>query len=223
MTTQQIYKQFLIDMNKDDTNEGINILPSHFVLMFNTEAVRWLGQKLKDDGDNVQLNGLDELLESDVQLTKVAQSEDSVEFQLPSNYYRHASSFVKADRGECKGHRIFTFEKKPLGFNSVLADGFSGPQFDYEETPFIVTKNKFKVYFDDFQIKSAFVSFYKRPDPIDMAGYEKIDGTISVDQHTNLIDEHVDEVLTRLVARVSGNVKDLERFQIAKERSSSEP
>lgn len=223
MKTPEIYKRFLLDINKNDTNEGISILPSHFVLLFNTEAVRWLSEKLRDDADNQKIDHLNELLETDVKLNKVNEHEDSVEFQLPDDFHWYASSYSKADRGECKGVKIFNFEKKPLGFVAVLADGFSRPSFDYEETPFIISKNKIKVYFDDFKITSVVANFYRKPKPVDMAGYEHVDGTPSTDKDTDLSDENIDEVLTRLVAKVTAQYQDAERFQYAKERIVSEP
>lgn len=223
MTTQEIYKRFLLDINKNDTNEGISILPSHFVLLFNTEALRWLSEKLSEDADNQKIDHLNELLETDVKLTKVKEYEDSIEFQLPDTFHWYASSYSKADRGECKGVKIFNFEKKPLGFIATLADDFSRPSFDYQETPFVISKNKMKVYFDDFTIKTVYASFYRKPKKLDMAGYEHFDGTPSADVDTDLSDESIDEVITRLTAKVTAQYQDAERFQYAKERIVSEP
>lgn len=223
MKSQEIYKRFLLDINKNDTNEGISILPSHFVLLFNTEAVRWLSEKLSDDADNQKLEHINELLEVDVKLNKVKEYDDSVEFQLPEDFQWHASSYSLADRGECKGVKIFNFDKKPLGFIATLADDFSRPNFDYQETPFIISKNKMKVYLDDFTIKNVYATFYRKPKKLDLAGYEKIDGSPSVDQDTDLSDENIDEVLTRLVAKVTAQYQDAERFQLAKERIITEP
>lgn len=223
MKAQEVYKRFLLDINKNDTNDGISILPSHFVLLFNTEAPRWLAEKLRDNTDNQKLDDLNGLLEVDVKLNKVKDYSDYTEFQLPEDFYLHASSYSLADRGECKGVKIFNFEKKPLGFIATLADDFSGPQFEYQETSFIISKNKMKVYFNDFTIKSVYASFYRKPKKIDLAGYEKIDGSLSIDQDTDLTDENIDEVITRLVVKVTAQYQDAERFQLAKERIVLEP
>lgn len=222
MTSKEIYKRFLLKINKNDSNEGINILPSHFVLTFNSERLRWLGDKFDDNADNWSLAHLDNLLQADKLLTKVKKFDDSVEFQLPDDFYRYASSFSIADKGECKGVKIFNFEKKPLGFNTVLADDFSSPQFEYQETPFIIVQNKLRVYFDDFEIIKVYASYYKEPAAIDMAGYERIDGTPSIDQDTDLNLEQIDEVLDRMVIEVTGNYQDAERFQYAQNKISTE-
>jgi hypothetical protein len=223
MTAKEIYKRFLLKINKNDTNEGINILPSLFVLNFNTEAVRWLGDKFTDDGDNWKLSHLDNLLEVDKVLNKATVYEDSVEFEFPENFYRYASSYSIVDKGNCKGQKVFNFEKTALGFNTVIADDFSGPQYDYRETPFQITQNKLRVYFDNFEIKKVHASYYRVPKQIDMAGYEKIDGSPSTDIDSDLTVEQIDEILNRMVIEVTGNYQDSERYQYAKERISTEP
>lgn len=223
MTSKEIYKRFLLEMNKNDSNEGVNILPSHFVLLFNTERLRWLSEFFNDDADNWKLSTLDNLLEVDMLLKKVKTYDDSVEFEIPTDFFRQASSFSIADKGDCKGKRIFNFEKKALGFQTTLADDFSSPQFDYEETPYIITKKKLRVYFDDFTIKRAYLSFYREPKPIDIAGYTKIDGSASTNLDTDLTEEQIDEVIERVVKRVSGKTGDVEKHQVANERISTEP
>ena len=73
MKSTEIYKRFLIKVNKNDSNDGINILPSIFVLMFNSEAIRWLSETLDTDGDNIKLDTLDRLLETDVEFNLVGE------------------------------------------------------------------------------------------------------------------------------------------------------
>lgn len=223
MTSNEIYKRFLLKINKNDSNEGINILPSHFVLMFNSEALAWLGSKLDKDGDTIKLSHLDTMLEPDVELKVFKRYSDSVEFQLPDNFYRHASSFSIVDSSDCKGVKIFNFENKPLGFTSILADDFSKPQFDFEETPFIISHKKMRIYFDDFSIKKVFATYYRVPTIIDIAGYTRIDDTPSEDIDSDLTLDNIDEILNRMAAEVSRQSENAEGIQFAKDRIQTEP
>lgn len=223
MNSREIYKRFLLKINKNDTNEGINILPSLFVLMFNTEAQRWLGQKLDDDSDNIKIDHLDILLKSDHKLKKGKKGDGWVEFELPDNFYRHSSSYALAKKGNCSGVKIFYFEKKPLGFSATLADDFSKPHFDYEEAPFIITEGKIKAYFNDFEIIEFLASYYRVPTPIDIAGYVKIDGSDSTDVDCELDDHSIDEILNRLVLEANREFENAEGFQYSKERIQTEP
>jgi hypothetical protein len=218
MKSNEIYKRFLLKINKNDSNDGVNILPSHFVLMFNSEALRWLSDKLDKDGDNIKLDHLDKLLQPDVEVDFFKKYEDSVEFTLPEDFYRHASSFSIADQGTCKGAKIFNFEKKSLGFTAVLADDFSKPQFDFEETVFLITQNRIRVYTGDFTISKVFVTYYRTPTQIDIAGYTRIDGSPSTDIDSELLLDNIDEIIDRVATEVNRQFQDGEGFQFAKER-----
>lgn len=218
MKSTEIYKRFLLKINKNDSNDGINILPSLFVLMFNSEAIRWLSETLDTDGDNIKLDTLDRLLETDVELPLVKDNKDSVDFKLPDTFYRHASSFSIASKGDCKNVKIYNFEKKSLGFTATLADDFSRPQFDFEETSFLISKNLMRVYTGDFTISKVFATFYKTPNKIDIAGYLHLDDTPSTNIDSELTDENVEEIINRVATEVARQFQDGEGFTFAKER-----
>lgn len=221
MTPNEIFKRFKFKYNGNDTNEGIDLLPGVFVLMFNTIALKWEIEKLQDD--SIRLDDLEPLLVTEFEIDKFKKFDNSIEAELPTDFIREASSYVLADRGKCKNKKVYTFEKKALGFNSIIADDYNGPQFDYEETPFIITKNKMKIYFDDFKIRKIVLNYYKKPDKLDLAGYTKEDGSASVEQSTNLTDDNIDEILNRLVREVSGNNSDAEKVQFAQNKITLEP
>lgn len=218
MKSTEIYKRFLLKINKNDSNDGINILPSHFVLTFNSEALKWLSAKLDKDGDNIKLDHLDKLLQPDVEITLFKKYDDSVEFTLPEDFYRHASSFSLASKGDCKDVKIFNFEKKSLGFTAVLADDFNKPQFDFEETPFLIAQNRIRVYTGDFTINKVFVTYYRTPIQIDIAGYTRIDGTPSTNIDSELSLDNIDEIIDRMATEVTRQFSDGEGFQFAKDR-----
>lgn len=221
MTSNEVYKRFTIKVNGNDTNEGVDIPRGVFVLMFHTESLRWLREKLLDD--SVRLDGLDSLLITEFTIVKFKKFENSIEADLPADYARDASSYVRADKGNCKNRKLYAFEKKALGFNAIIGDDYSGPQFDYEETPFFITKNRMKVYFDDFKITKLVLNYYKKPVKLDLSGYIKEDGSNSANQDTDLSDDNIEEILNRMVLEVTGNSRDLERTQFAKDKITTEP
>lgn len=222
MKSNEIYKRFLLKINKNDSNDGVNILPSHFVLMFNSEALKWLRETLDKDGDNIKLDHLDKLLQPDVEVPLYKKYDDSVEFTLPDNFYRHASSFSLASKGTCKNVKIFNFEKKSLGFTATLADDFSKPQFDFEETVFIITQNRIRIYTGDFTVNKVFVTYYRTPTEIDIAGYTRIDGSSSTDIDCDLALDNIDEIIDRVATEVTRQFADSEGFQYAKERENED-
>lgn len=223
MGPNEIYKRYLLKINRNDSNEGANVLKSLFVIDFNSQAENWLFERLDKDGDNIKLDGLDTLLEPDKELTKLTVFDDSVEFQLPDNFRRHASSFSIVDNGNCKGVKIYNFDKKSLGFTAILADKFSRPSWDFEETPFLITKNRMRVYFDGFEIKKCFSTYYRRPGLIDIAGYKRFDGNPSTNIDSDLPDMAIEEILNRMAVDATRKFQDPEGFQFNKERVTTEP
>lgn len=223
MNSREIYKRFLLKINKNDTNDGISILPSLFVLIFNNERFRWLGEYLKNNGDNIKLDRLDGLLESDVPLVQFQVGDGWVEYTLPDNFYRHSSSYALVNKGNCTNIPFFYFEKKSLGFSANLADDSTKAHFEYEEGPCLFTNGKVKVYTDDFIIVKLLTSFYRVPNAIDIEGYTKIDGSASTNIDSELSDDNVDEIINRVAMEVIREYQDDDAAQFAKDRIGTEP
>lgn len=222
MKSVEIYKRFLLKINRNDSNEGTNFLKSHFVILFNIESDKYVIERLNDSGDTINLDDLDSLLVPDVQLTKLTTKNNWIEFKLPDNFRRHASSYSLADKDDCTGIKLYNFDKKSLTLTSILADKFSGPSFEFEEVPFIITDNKMRIYFDSFVIKKCFSTYYKAPDKIDIEGYTDFDGNPSTNIDSSLPDVIIDDILNRMAVEVRRQSKDSEGFQFDKERVNSE-
>lgn len=223
MKAREIYKRYLLKINKNDSNDGVNILPSAFVLMFNTERYRWLGEKLTDKGDSIKLDRLDMLYLSDVEVPKAVDGAGWTEFTLPENFYRHSSSYALVNQGNCTNIPFFYFEKKTLGFSANLADDSTKAHFDYEEGPIQFTQGKVKAYTDDFTIVKFFTSYYRVPNEIDIAGYTKIDGSPSKDIDSELPDDNIDEILNRMAVEAAREFSDSDGVAVGKDRIGTEP
>ena len=96
------------------------------------------------------------------------------------------------------------------------------PSFDYEETLLKIAGEEIKIYFDDFKIKQAFLSYYKEPIDIDIAGYIKIDGTASKTINPKLPDIAVNEIVSRCVREFVGITENPQGFAVAKDRITNE-
>jgi len=223
MKAREIYKRYLLKINKNDSNEGVNILPSAFVLMFNTEQTRWLGEKLTHDSDNIKIDHLDGLFISDYEIKQVNKGTDWIEFSLPSNIYRHAYSFALVSKGNCSNIPFYYFEKKPLGFSVFINDDSNKAHFDYEEGPMVITQGKVKAYIDDFTIDKFLISYYRIPPAIDISGYIHIDGTSSTDIDSPLADDNIDEILNRLAVEAFREFSDTDGVTLGKDRIATEP
>ena len=222
MSVQELYKRFLMMINKNDTNAGVTIPPAEFVLLFNAEALRWLAEELKKDEDNIDVNKIDQLFNPNVELTLFEKHEKFLDFTLPDDYFQVYGSYSFADRGICQGVRIANYEKKPGNLVPILSDSDNRPSLNYQEAPFVLTENSLRLYFDDYEVKSTFVNYYRTPNKIDMEGYINFDGEQSTNIDPELDDFNNLEILARVAKEINRQVENTEGFQLAGERVNSE-
>jgi len=202
-------------INKNDTNAGINIPPSEFVLLFNAET-------LKKDEDNIDINMIEFLLLTDFPVVPVNKQKEFIEFAMPVDFFQVYGSYSFADRGPCTGVKISNYEKKPGNLIPILSDVDTKPSFDYQEAPFIIGGDKLKVYFDDYTVRDTFINYYRTPRKIDMEGYITFSGAESTNIDPELDDYNNLQILARLAVEINRQVENGEGFQFAKDRENSE-
>lgn len=209
-------------INKNDTNAGISIPTSEFVLLFNSEMLRWLAEELKKDEDNIDINMIEFLLLTDFPVQPVNKQKEFIEFTMPSDFFQVYGSYSYADRGLCTGVKIFNYEKKPGNLIPILQDEDNKPSFDYREAPFIIGGDKLKIYFDDYIVKDTFINYYRQPRQIDMEGYINFSGEESTNIDPELDDYNNVQILGRLATEIQRQIENGEGFQFSKDRTNAE-
>lgn len=212
-------------VNKNDTNDGVNISPGHFVLLYNAESLSWLGEELKKSEDNIDVNLIQLLFLSDFKISPSGVANKNlkfIEFELPEDFYQVYGAYTFADRGQCKDNIIYLWERKPGDVIPILSDEGSKPSFDYQEAPITFGNNKMKVYFDDYIVKDTFINYYRTPTKIDIEGYVHFDGTPSTNIDTDLDDDNALQILARVAAEVNRQTDNVEGLQLSKDRIAKE-
>lgn len=220
-TSLEAYESYLIKANRNDSNSNIHLPRGKFVIVFNEQARKWMKNKFRRKLSSSELDELSDLLVDDFELKKIGANRDNVDFELPEDFYNMASSTSIVTRKECE-RVIDNWEAKSHNIRVLLTDENNRPSFDFEETPLIIANNKIKIYFDDFFIKNAFLSYYKFPDPIDLEGYIKVDGSRSENIDPKLNDMAVDEIVNRCVIETTRNSQNPDAFPFAKDRITTE-
>lgn len=225
MIVQELYKRFLLMINKNDTNEGASIPVGNFVLLFNSEMQRWEGEALKKDEDNIDINMIQLLWVPDLDLgnpTKIGK--EFIEYAVPDNYFQIYGTYSYVSKGECRQVKLSNYEKKPGNIIPILQDGAAGPDFDLREAPFIVGSDSIRIYkSDDYTIEKSFVNYYRLPKNIDMEGYTHFDGTESTNIDPELDDYSCVQVLEKVAVEIARQTADAERFQLDKDRTITNP
>lgn len=214
----EMYKSFLLKVNKNDTNGNVKIPKGQFVLLFNEQKLQWLDDKLKGKEENDYIEDLQSLLVESASLTKVSTSQLNDKWQLPDDFFRRTIAYAIASKDQCKNVPLVVWPIKPKDVNVYLQNSDLSPSFEWQETFGVLTNNTYSVYKSDFQVDEFYLSYYQKPLDIDIAGYTHIDGTPSKDQATNLDDFSINEILDRTATAALLNYESTEQAQLATRR-----
>lgn len=223
MTSLDAYIKFVEKVNRNNTGAGVQVPRGKFVLLFNEAQRSWLKETLKETLSSADLDKLEDVLVDDRPLEHVARHRDHEEYRLPEDFYRFVSCYCLASKGECTGRVLVAWPTKSRDLAVLLRDANQSPSFEYEETLSSIASGKVRVYFSDFGIDAAYLSYYRFPASIDLEGYILLDGTASKNQDPELGDDMVEEILNLCASEFMRNQKDTEGLQIARERQQSQP
>lgn len=223
LTVLELYKKFLLKVNKNDTNTNIKVPKSQFVLLFNEQKRDWLNEVTKTKESSDYIEDIEDILEIDIPLTKVSnRSNIKTDFALPDNFFKEASSFSICSRGKCKNIRLKNWFVKPKNINVLLENNNQNPSFDYRETLAILNNNKVSIYNTDFSVDEVYLSYYREPKDLDIEGYIKIDGSASIDILPDLDLINIEEIINRTVVEALRNYESIEQLQIAQQRQQQQ-
>lgn len=215
MIPLEVYKDFLLRINKNDINKNISVPRGEFVLLFNEQRLLWLDIAIENNESSDKIDDISELYEPDKELVRIVDKDFSSEFSLPINYFDKASVYCLASKDECKDVVMVAWNFKPKNKNFNIQNSNEDPSFEYQETKFSVASNKLILYKTDFNIDKVYLSYYREPIALDIEGYKHLDGTISTNVQTDLIDINIHKVLDKCAAVVLGRYQNTEGFQIA--------
>lgn len=223
MNSLEAYKSYLIKVNKNDSNRNIKIPKGQFVLLYNQQAPIWLKNRLLQDIKSDRISDLAELLELDKELVKENVFDKSVDFKLPDDFFDYSSSYSIATNDECDQDTvIYHWGLKNKNKNNIFINENTKPSFDYQETYFMQNKDLIKIYTDNFNIKTAFLDYYKYPPEIDIEGYTNTDSTHSTNKDPILSKYLVNEIINYCVLETIRIYQSPEEFQLSKERIEKE-
>ena len=218
MTSIEAYKRFQLKLNTLTNSDNVDIAPGEFVLIYNEQQNKWYESKFKNRSSKFVIDDVQTLANRDVQLTAaITTSQDYFEYNLPDDYLDYISSHGYAARGSCT-RRLKCYQVMNPNKEIVLGDHYNNPTFDYGETFITVSSDKLQVYKTDFTMNSVFLTYYRYPLGIDIAGYITIDQTPSTTINPELVDEYVNEIIDWCAADGDRIFKDPNSYQLSVDR-----
>lgn len=223
MHPEEVYKKFLIKVNKNDTNANVKIPKAQFVLLFNEQKRKWLNKFTENEDNSDYIDNIKSLLEPDVELIKKDEDNFKVNYYLPSNFFRRASSFSIASKDCCKNKVLINWFYKPKDKNVLFQNDNYNPSFEYGETFVLLNKNVLSVFKSDFILNNVYLTYYREPLDINIKGYTQFDGQPSIDVEVDLDDLNIEEIIdmtateaARIYENQFGVQSSLQREQLKK-------
>lgn len=218
MTIEQAYLNFLNLVNRNLTNNNVNVDKPRFVMMFNDIQLRfedYLLEKRFDESSRECSHLL--VTKGDLKLKNTYA--DKSTYELPSNYFDLSNINVYANKKDCKGVRLHTFEVKSEDTEELLNDKNNEPSFDYRETFYFTSGGStVSIFKKDFGIESVDIVYYKRPIEVDISGYTRMDGSPSTSINPEWSDLSVNKILLAMSKEFSAINSDANGYNLSKDR-----
>jgi hypothetical protein len=188
---EEAYVTFLSLVNRNATNNNVNVDKSRFIMFFRDVELRFYDWVLKNR-HNDTIRQARHLLVPRKKLQSESEEDKYDLYSLPEDYFELSSLHVDASNGTCSGS-LRTEEIKSENIEDVLTDEFTKPSFDFRETVYHLSEDdKVSIYKDDFEITNVDLTYYRLPRQVSIEGYTKVDGSAS----TQNIDPEWDEKTT---------------------------
>jgi hypothetical protein len=217
ITIEKAYLQFVTQVNRNATNNNVNVDKPRFIMLFNdifNRYVEWILEKRNEDA----IRYIAPLLVPNKKLSKESTKHTYDDFKLPEDYFDLANLHIHASNGSCKGVEVKAREVKVEDVEEKYNDKFQEPSLPWRDTFYHTADNKVLVYKKDFTVQEAFLSYYRYPVQVDIEGYTHSDGSPSQSVHPELDDKVIGRVLIAMSKEFSAINEDAAGYQMDSNR-----
>ncbi len=230
MTSLEAYKRFQLKLNSLTNSDNVDISPGEFVLLYNEQQNKWYESKFKGRSTKFVIDDVQTLASRDTLLTQIATTTDYTEYDLPDDYLDYINSHAIAEKeitwqdSQCVTQtqictrRMRMFQVMLPNKEIYFRDQYNNPSFDASETFITVSSDRLQVYKTDFTLSSVFLTYYRYPKSIDIAGYTTINQTPSTTIDPELVDEYVNEIIDWCATDVDRIFKDPNSYSLSVDR-----
>ena len=221
MKIEEAYIRFVDIVNRNMTNNNVNVDKIRFIFLFNSASIKYLSWILeKRNEDDIRQVAPFLVLDSALKVADMQPEFDK--YKLPKDYFDLANVSVFASKGSCINQKMFTFEVKSENTEELLSDENNKPSFEYRETFYLTASDRLIVYKDNFSIDSVILAYYRYPKKVDIEGYFKEDGKASVNIDPEFSDRAIEKILLIMAKDFTATNGDTTGFQLNTARIDSE-
>lgn len=212
MTSEEAYIHFTDLVEKNSTNNNLNVDKSRFVDWFNF-ASKLYQIDILDNRLDSKVREMSPFLR-DVELESINSEEMYDTFAKPDDYFDIANVFITAKKGTCTASDFTLNEEKTENVHISLYDVNLKPSYKSRESFYHLSEDGVSIYHGgDFDIKGAKMTYYIQIPKIDIAGYIHPDGTQSTDINPQTEDRTTIKILQMMAVLFVTAEGNLNQYQ----------
>lgn len=214
-------------INKLDSQDYDNV--ENYVLLdyFNKCQLLYLREQLRgynlskdgDEGSKINLNSFQTLIKTqDITYTSVNKKDIYYWSSLPADYYLIKRVDITAEQTDCKclsnNFRLYMAENYMC--TTYYHDAMKSPSFGWRESFYTIADGELRIYYKDFIIRSASITYYRKPRIVEKNGvfstFLNVVSTADVDPE--LPDDVVENIIMMAASYIGGDIQDQASYQI---------
>ena len=196
MDIRRVYNQFSDRINSLTSNQAQHIGGlRQFVDVFNTATLSLIHDAIQAESLTDDVQEFLAVIREEKRLVGVEHGRYYL-FTLPEDLEHIDTVYIDGLRGGCT-HDIYV-RIVPSGEENIrYMDSLSAPSFDYQETFATLIANKLRVFYNDFAIQRAHLTYYRKPILVNIEGFIMEDGSPSVNINPEWEGTHLQRIIDR--------------------------
>lgn len=227
MTARDIITKIRKRLNKDDTDDFDNVSLFSAIEAYNKAQLNVINyftkplnqEQVGAEGTFRNIDRLSFLLNKTprpLNMTKEGRYWFSEKF--PTDYYKYRQSYSEATNGKCDKKVILHIPYEEANIELIMRNSNQNASFEWGEAPITVAESRLKIHTDNkFDVLKAYLTYYRYPRPIDIAGYIKADGTASTDVDSEFTDDMTELCIDEAVRILQGDIQNIAGVQISQQ------
>lgn len=212
MTSEEAYIYFTNLVEKNSTNNNLNIDKPRFVEWFNFASKLYQIDILNNRLDS-RIREMSPFLR-DVKLENENSEEIYDTFAKPDDYFDIANVFITAKKGSCTASDFTLNEEKTENVHISLYDVNLKPSYKARESFYHLSEDGISIYHgSDFDIEEVRMMYYIQIPTIDIVGYDHPDGVQSTDINPQTEDRTTIKILQMMAVLFVTAEGNLNQYQ----------
>lgn len=226
MDTSTLVYKYKLANNKLDSQDFIDLPLPTILMILNTSIIGYVDaiygtQNIYRQGvESFQrrIDDLQILIVSDFpEITYVSKGNNTFTGDLPENYLHLLRSYTLATKDLCvdRALRNILYSQDELNDILISKDPYKYPSFEWQEQPYNQSNDKVYIYTDgSYTPTKLVIKYLKKPTEVDIAGYTKIDGSLSTNANSELPDYLLEDIIILAAKYTKAILQDIQGVQL---------